>query len=225
MRIVAAILAGGKGERAGGEVPKQFLPVGGKPLLLHSAEIFDGCPEVSSLLVVVPDGWVKEAEELLKPFRKLTAVIPGGETRQASSFCALRHLSPSPPDYLIIHDAARPLITSQMVRRIAACAPHPATFALRATDTVAEGAKGKVMKVLDRERVYLIQTPQGAPFSLLYKAHLAAQREGIRDASDDMGLLLRRGVQVTLLEGDRSNIKVTTPEDLLLAEALLRERG
>jgi 2-C-methyl-D-erythritol 4-phosphate cytidylyltransferase len=225
MKNTGIILGGGAGKRFQGGVPKQFLPLGKRPMIVHTVEAFQRSPSIDAIVVVVPEGWEKRCSEELKPsdFTKVQGVITGGETRQLSCWQALQYLKADPPHICVVHDAARPLVTEEMIEKAVREGGEGMTFGLRAVDTIVECLGGEITTVLPREQMYQIQTPQSFPFQVLWDAHRKAQEEGIRAAGDDAGLVLRTGNRVKVIEGDPHNIKVTGPIDLELAQHLIRD--
>jgi len=226
MKNTAIIAGGGIGKRFKGEIPKQFLPLGEKPIIFHTIEVFQRSPSVDSILVVVPEGWVKRCTEGVKSnaFDKVQRVIAGGETRQLSCWHALQYLKDDPPHIVVIHDAVRPLVTATMIEVAFKEGYEGMTFGLSEKDTVVECSNGEITNILPRERVFHIQTPQSFPFRILWDSHCKALEAGIKKASDDAGLVLRAGYTVKVIEGDPRNIKITNPIDLLFAEYLLQQR-
>lgn len=229
MKNTAIILGGGIGKRFQGDVPKQFLTLGARPMIAHTVEAFEHAPAIDAIVVVVPAGWEQRCSDELKSCdcNKLQGIITGGETRQLSCWQALQYLAQDPPSLVVIHDAARPFVTGgmieQAVREGAREDTQGMTFGLPVTDTIVESRDGTISKILPREELRQVQTPQAFPFQTLWEAHRAALDEGIRDASDDAGLVLRMGRPVQVIEGDPRNIKITGPADLELAQHLLRE--
>jgi 2-C-methyl-D-erythritol 4-phosphate cytidylyltransferase len=232
MKNTAVILGGGVGKRLQGEVPKQFLPLDKRdkrPMIVHTVEAFQHSPSIDAIVVVVPEGWEKQCLEDLMAYNcdKVLGVITGGETRQLSCWQGLQYLAEDPPALVVIHDAARPLVTGGMIEQAVREGTREdtegMTFALPVTDTIVESRDGSVTTILPREELRQVQTPQAFLFQTIFEAHQKALEEGIKDASDDAGLVLRLGKQVRLIEGDPRNIKITGPADLELAQYLLRE--
>lgn len=228
MKKTAIILGGGVGKRVQGDIPKQFLPLDTRdkrPMIVHTVEAFQQTPAIDTVVVVVPAGWEQRCSNELNPFglTKVTGIITGGETRQLSCWQALQYLAEDPPSLVVIHDAARPLVTGEMIEEAVREGEKGMTFALPVTDTVVESRDGTISRILPREELRQVQTPQAFPFQTLWEAHQTALEEGIRDATDDAGLVLRMGKPVRVIEGDPRNIKITGPADLELARHLLRE--
>ena len=225
MKNTAIILGGGTGKRFQGEIPKQFLPLGNKPMIVHTVEVFQQSPSIDAIVVVVPKGWEKRCSEDLKSygFIKVQEVISGGATRQLSCWQALQYLKADLPHIVVIHDAARPFVTDEMIAVAVREGGEGMTFGLRAVDTIVECLDGEVTKVLPREQMRQIQTPQSFPFQTLWDAHRQALEEGIKAASDDAGLVLRAGNRVKVIEGDPRNIKITGSVDLALAQCFIQD--
>ncbi len=225
MKNTAIILGGGVGKRFKGEIPKQFLPLGEMTIIVHTIGAFQRAPSIDAILVVVPSGWEKRCTADLKPydFDKIQGVIAGGETRQLSCWQALQYLNDDPPHIVVVHDAARPLVTDKMIGVAVREGHEGMTFGLRARDTIVECRGGEILKVSLRDEMYQIQTPQSFLFQSLFDAHRMALEAGIRAASDDAGLVLRAGYRVKVFEGDPRNIKITDSIDLELAQHFLRE--
>ena len=226
MKITAIILGGGAGKRVQGEIPKQFLPLDKRdkrPMIVHTVGAFQLAPSIDAIVVVVPQGWEQRCSDELQSYHKVAGVITGGETRQLSCWQALQYLAADPPHICVIHDAARPLVTGKMIEQAAREGENGMTFGLPVTDTIVECRDGAISTVLSREQLRQVQTPQAFPFQTLQEAHRQALEEGISDASDDAGLVLRVGNRVQVIEGDPRNIKITGPADLELARHLLLE--
>ena len=228
MKKTAIILGGGSGKRLKGDIPKQFLPLDKRdkrPMIVHTVEAFQQSPAIDVIVVVVPEGWEERSSDELKPsdVNKLRGIITGCETRQLSCWQALQYLAEDPPTLVVIHDAARPFVSGGMIEEAVREGAKGMTFALAITDTIVESRDGEITTVLPREELRQVQTPQAFPFQTLWEAHQTALEEGIRDASDDAGLVLRMGRPVRVIEGDPRNIKITGPADLELAQYLLRE--
>jgi 2-C-methyl-D-erythritol 4-phosphate cytidylyltransferase len=225
MKNTAIILGGGVGKRVQGEIPKQFLALGKRPMIVHTVEAFQQSPAIDAIVVVVPAGWEQRCSEELKrsDFTKIQGIITGGETRQLSCWQALQYLAADPPHICVIHDAARPLVTEEMIEKAVREGTEGMTFGLPVIDTIVECRDEAIFTVLPREKLRQVQTPQSFPFQTLWDAHRTALEEGIRDASDDAGLVLRLGNRVRVIEGDPRNIKITDPADLELAQHFMRE--
>ena len=224
-RVTAAILAAGSGARFGGP-PKQLLPLAGKPLLAHSLEAFAAVEAVDAIVVVTTTALVAEVQDLAGVVTpKPTAVIAGGATRDGSTRAALGVVS-DPDGKILVHDAARPLITPEI---IAACVTALDRFdavgvAVPSADTMLEVVDDRVTGIPDRSHLWRAQTPQGFRVDILRRAHDAAAADPGFNPTDDCGVVARylTGVTIGVVPGHPSNIKITYPEDLAVAEALWR---
>jgi 2-C-methyl-D-erythritol 4-phosphate cytidylyltransferase len=230
MHTVAVVLAGGSGERFGTSLPKQLLPLAGRPVIEHSVAAFEQAPGVDAILVVMAASCAGQATDMLagNGYRKLTKIIPGGRTRVESTWRAIEELGSAECDVLF-HDAARPLVDQQVIAGcVAALAGHRAVgVAVPSSDTIAVVSGGVVAGMPRRDSLVRCQTPQGFRLSVIRKAHqLAAAdpRFGDLPATDDCGIVLRYlpDVKVHITAGSERNIKITYPRDLAVAEALLR---
>ena len=230
MQTVAVVLAGGSGERFGTSLPKQLLPLAGRPVIEHSVAAFEQAPGVDAILVVMAASCASQATDMLagNGYRKLTKIIPGGRTRVESTWRAIEELGSAECDVLF-HDAARPLVDQQVIAGcVAALAGHRAVgVAVPSSDTIAVVSGGVVAGMPRRDSLMRCQTPQGFRLSVIRKAHqLAAAdpRFGDLPATDDCGIVLRYlpDVEVHIAAGSERNIKITYPRDLAVAEALLR---
>lgn len=257
IEIGAVVVAAGRGERFGASIPKQFLPLAGRPLLAWTVEAVASASEVGAVVVVLPPGW-PVPEWLTMPVTsavvraKLAAVVEGGPTRQESVARGVAALATTGGErrwrWVAVHDGARPLVTPDLFRRVveAACAPEcgAAVAALPMSDTVKrelrEGLAGRpapagqgetgaigelavVAETVDRNGLWTVQTPQVVRVDWYEEALRQARASGLQ-ASDEAGLLETAGFPVRLIPGERTNIKVTVPEDLELAEAILALR-
>ena len=228
MRTVAIIPAAGSGNRMNRDVSKQYLTLAGKPILVCTLEVFEACPLVDALLVVVPSQDLESVRsDILAPWnlKKVAGIIPGGKERQDSVRAGIEALA-GDTELVIIHDAVRPFITAGLIENCIRAAEEEgaATVGVPAKDTVKEvGPDGRILRTCDRSRLWLTQTPQAFRRDIIESAHRAAVRDGFR-GTDDTSLVERLGIAVRMIRGDYGNIKITTPEDLFLAKALLAER-
>jgi 2-C-methyl-D-erythritol 4-phosphate cytidylyltransferase len=234
MSAVAVVLAGGVGTRMGGELPKQLIELAGQPILLHSVAAFQAAPEIDEIVVVMAATHLEQVRDLLASagFDKLTHVIAGGSTRTESTRLALAQLD-GREGIVLFHDAARPLVTPEL---IGACvralgSADAVTAAVASADTVASVAAGGggglvVTAITDRAWLRRVQTPQGFRLSTIRQAYAVANADPDFVATDDTSVVLRAlpDVAVHVVEGDETNIKITTPADLALAETILHSR-
>ncbi|MGB2695306.1 MAG: 2-C-methyl-D-erythritol 4-phosphate cytidylyltransferase [Dehalococcoidia bacterium] len=220
----AVVVAAGRSARMG-DVDKLWAPLTGqdnvtRPLLAYTLRAFQGCPRIERIALVVAEDTLERARSLVRDERadKVCAVVPGGARRQDSVGAGLDALVGCA--WVAVHDGARPLVTNELIERgiDAAQETGASCCALPVPDTVKESDGGRIVRTLDRARLWLAQTPQVFRYDLLLEAHRRAQG----DATDDAALVEALGVPVQLYEGARRNLKVTMPEDLALAQALLR---
>lgn len=218
---VAVVPAGGAGARMGGSRPKQYLTLGGAPILVHTLRALARCRSLDGLVVAAPADRVEETRALLARFRvpRLLAVIAGGEERQDSVRLGLEAVPPEAA-WVVVHDAVRPFITPEIVERVLAAArvPGAATCGWPVRETVKRVRDRVVETTLPREGLWLTQTPQAFRRALLAEAHDKAARDGYR-ATDDAMLIERLGGRVSMVEGLPQNLKITTPDDLKAARA------
>jgi 2-C-methyl-D-erythritol 4-phosphate cytidylyltransferase len=224
--------AAGRGERLGAGRPKALQVVAGEPLVAHVARTLAAAPSVATIVVAAPPGATEEVRLVLEvvlsgPGRPVVVVVDGGATRQDSVAHGLAALPPD-ADVVLVHDAARAFVPVDVVERVVAAvrAGAPAVVPVVAvTDTVrAVDADGVALATPDRTGLRAVQTPQGFRRDVLERAYAAATPD---DAvvTDDAALVERTGVAVTVVDGAPEAFKVTTPLDLLLAEALVAARG
>lgn len=229
MKTVAIVPAAGSGSRMNREMAKQYLQLAGRPILVHTLQALESCPGVDGLFVVVPlQDTASVRSEVIDPWnlKKVASVIAGGRERQDSVRAGLDALGRD-AEIVIVHDGVRPLISVETVERCIREAAEcgAVTVGVPVKDTVKEVAPdGRILRTCDRSALWLTQTPQAFRRDILERAHREALRDGIR-ATDDTSLVERLGIAVRMIPGDYRNIKITTPEDLVIAEALLAASG
>jgi 2-C-methyl-D-erythritol 4-phosphate cytidylyltransferase len=220
--VGVVIVAGGKGTRTGGTELKQFRWVAGKPMLLHSVQTFMARPDVHTVVVVLPRSHAADPPPWLFQCdvdRLLVSV--GGRERAESVANGLEDV-PEEVRTVLVHDAARPLVPDDLVERVVAEARkgHGAVPALPVVDTLKEvDGDGRIVRTVERSRLWRVQTPQGFPREMIERAHAEARRDGI-DATDDAGLCERLGLPVVVVPGSERALKVTDEGDFARAEAL-----
>jgi 2-C-methyl-D-erythritol 4-phosphate cytidylyltransferase len=226
MRTVAIIPAGGAGRRMGGGAPKQFLPLAGIPVLVYTLRAFQHSSFIDEIYLAVPERDIPAVRKGIVEghgLSKISLVLAGGAERQDSVRNALMHVRDD-HDIVLIHDGVRPFVTGELIRRAVTAAAEygAAAVGLPVRDTVkAVGDAGVVVKTVDREELWLAQTPQAFRRALIFAAYEKAAQEGF-SGTDDASLVERAGVSVRMIPGDHDNIKVTTPEDLALGEIIIR---
>ncbi|HEX5922692.1 MAG TPA: 2-C-methyl-D-erythritol 4-phosphate cytidylyltransferase [Baekduia sp.] len=216
MSAVALVVAAGRGERLGSSGPKAFVMCGGRPMLEWSIDALKAVPEIGHIVVATPPGIEAPAG---------TTGVFGGDERSHSVRAALHHTLAGDP--VLVHDAARPLVTPEIIRAVLAGLDADADAAIaagRVTDTIKQDdGSPTVARTLDRSGLWAIQTPQVFRRDVLERA-LAQPHEILAAATDDASLVETMGGTVRLVESPRENLKVTTPDDLRLADLLLRSR-
>jgi 2-C-methyl-D-erythritol 4-phosphate cytidylyltransferase len=229
LKTIAVIVAGGLGKRivghpaAGGEgdLPKQFLMLGDRPILAHTVDKFERCGLIDEIIPVVHEDYMDYCSRAIVnefSFRKIKKIVCGGEKRQDSVYLGLK-ACPNNTSVVVIHDGVRPLITPEKISEsVRLCRTKKAVIlAVPPKDTIKRVEDGSVVTTLDREKLWLAQTPQVFEFKLIIDAYEKA-REDEFVATDDSVLLERLGREVTILEGEYKNVKITTAEDLAIAE-------
>lgn len=222
--VSVIIAAAGRGKRMGAPVNKVFLPLADQPVLLHSIAAFSACSQVDDLVIVVAAEEVEQVKSMMNQFpcRKPYQIVAGGSERQYSIANALKALSPN-TDIVLVHDGARPLIASETIEAaISAAREHEAAIvAVPVKDTIKTvDANGFVIATPERKTLWSIQTPQAFAYRTLCKAYSYAEQSGVL-ATDDAALVEQIGVRVKIVQGSYTNFKITTPEDLSFATALL----
>lgn len=231
MNIYAIIVAGGTGTRMGNkEKPKQYLPVGGKPIIVHTMEKFCSDERFRQVIVLCPGDWVAYTRELLREYlpENRYAVVAGGRLRNDTIMNGIRYIQEhdglEENTYLVTHDAVRPFVTPRILEENIAFAAtgQPCTTCFPTTDTLLVSTDGAtVAEIPDRTAYYQVQTPQSfraEAFRELYGSLSDEEREALTDAAR---VFVVKGQRVALVMGEKSNIKLTYPSDLKLAEGLL----
>ncbi len=222
-KVVAIVVAAGRGYRAGGEMPKQYREVAGEPVIRPTLAAFLGHAEIDAVQPVIhPD----DREIFLAATAGLGGMlspVSGGPTRQASVRAGLEALRAAPPDFVLIHDAARPFLSGALIARaITAAKEHGAAVpAVAITDTVKKiDERDMVSETLDRSRLRTVQTPQAFAFGLIADFHRRAAAAGCEDFTDDAALAEWAGHRVSVFAGETTNVKLTTDDDFTRAETL-----
>lgn len=226
--IATIVVAAGQGTRFGGEVPKQFLPLKGRPLLAHSLQLFDRHPKVDEIVLVTNLAWQSYIEaEIISRFgiRKVGGIVAGGTERQDSVAAGLREMKSS-AQFVAVHDAVRPLFSTQLFERtIAGCQNADACIpACAPCDTVKQVEHASVIRTLPRDTLRLAQTPQLFRREALQHAFQYAQKHSLR-GTDEAALVEAAGGTVVWVEGEERNLKITSPLDLRIAELFYEENG
>lgn len=213
----------------GSKTPKQFLTLGGLPLLVHSLRALEASPAIAEVVVAAPQADLDYCRKEVVGrfgFKKVRQIVAGGAERQDSVRLGLAAVGPE-ADLVLVHDAVRPFLTVDMIAQVVeAAAKHgAAVVAIPMRDTVKRaGPDGLIEATVDRKPLWLAQTPQAFKRALLEEAHAKALRDGFR-ATDDAQLVEQLGHRVAIVEGSTENIKVTRPEDLAMGESILASRS
>ena len=231
-RNVAVILAGGVGTRVGIEIPKQLLKVAGRPVLAHTIEVFEGLPTIDEIVVMMADGYVDHAQQIVAEsgFKKVTAVLPGGETRNDSTLAAIRWLGNDECNVLF-HDAVRPLVSSRIINDLISALERFAAVdtVIPSADTIIsiDPCTDTIADVLPRHLLRRGQTPQAFRLSTIRAAYAVAAEDPDFVATDDCTVVLRYlpDVPVGVINGDDQNMKITEPIDVFIADKLFQLRS
>lgn len=233
MWVSAILAAGGRGTRLGARVPKQLLMIGNRTILQRSFDTLEAHVDISEIVVALPWELASSPPSFLRSSSKEVHIVYGGATRHESVANAFARLQGNRTDYVLIHDAARPFASASLVERVIQTARESpgdsAIAALRANDTVKEVAQSEgsapplVARTIARDSIYLAQTPQVFLYDFLAEAIELGRRSG--EATDEATLVERAGHPVAVVDGEPTNIKITTDQDLRVAEALVGQAG
>lgn len=225
--VTAIVLAAGRSSRMGGSTNKQFLELNGKPVLYFSLTAFEQCPVVTSIVVVRRPEYAEQTEQIVRDggFRKIVAFTDGGIERQNSVWNGLQKC-PAGTQIVAVHDGARPLVTSLLIEATIASAREQGTgiAATKVVDTIKEAdERGTILRTVDRTKLWAVQTPQTVQFDLLRRAYAKVLEQGIV-VTDEAAAVELIGHPVKLVNTPFLNLKITTPSDLAIAEALLQSQ-
>jgi 2-C-methyl-D-erythritol 4-phosphate cytidylyltransferase len=224
---VAIIAAAGHGTRMGGKRAKQFLELAGTPVIIHTLKRFEQCPAINEIIVVLPASSVAGFLEIAGAhnLRKLARVVPGGVTRAESVARGLQAVRSATAKIIAVHDGVRPFVTPDEISRTISAAQATGAAILTAPpiDTIKEVANDIVQRTLTRSHLRRALTPQCFQYALLCRAYEQLSSLDAALITDDSFLVERLGAAVTIVEGSARNIKITQPEDLALAEIILRD--
>ena len=217
-RVAVIIAAGGKGKRLGADIPKQYLKLGGEPVIVKAIRSFDNIDAVDYIFIVAGEDYLKHCEELVKRYglSKVESIVAGGDERQDSVFNAIQELNRLRPgvEYVLIHDAARPFLSEELIEKVLEeTARSGAVVACTAMKNSVRRLKDEGSESVNRDDYVSVQTPQGFKKSILIDAYEKAYDDSFY-GTDDASLVERAGGRVTVIEGDYQNIKITTREDL-----------
>ncbi|MDQ3323528.1 MAG: 2-C-methyl-D-erythritol 4-phosphate cytidylyltransferase [Acidobacteriota bacterium] len=221
----AIVVAAGSGTRFGGEKPKQFLEILGTPVIVHTLERFEACPQIDEIILVLNAAEIINFQNTVEKFnlQKLVKVIEGGKSRAESVWNGLSAIDAESAEIVAVHDGARPLIKSEEITKTIEKARETGAACLVAavTDTIKEISGGKIVRTVDREKLRRALTPQCFRYAILKRAF--DENRLLEAATDESFLVEQLGVEIAIVEGGARNIKITHPEDLVLAESLLKQ--
>jgi 2-C-methyl-D-erythritol 4-phosphate cytidylyltransferase/2-C-methyl-D-erythritol 2,4-cyclodiphosphate synthase len=229
MKTVAIIPAGGAGRRLGSAVAKQYLLLDGVPILARTLKIFQQSKIIDEIILVLPPDDLGSAQKQLVDeynLTKVSAIVAGGKERQDSVRNGLSAIA-GICDVVVVHDGVRPLLTEEMISKVVAAAKNggASSIGVKVKDTVKQTAGGDlVVATVPRNNLWLTQTPQAFDFDVLQKAYAAAASDNYY-GTDDASLVERIGVKVKMIAGSYENIKITTPDDLIVAEAFIKNKA
>ncbi|MHB8844812.1 MAG: 2-C-methyl-D-erythritol 4-phosphate cytidylyltransferase [Nitrospirota bacterium] len=227
-KVTALIPAAGMGKRMGKEVAKQFLPLGDKPMLAHTLLAFQRSSDIDEIIPILSEEDMETClRDIIEAFHitKVKTLVVGGKERQDSVYNGIRKLEKD-ASVIVVHDGVRPFVTQEMIRECVEAARKGECVAVGVPlkDTIKEvDDQGIVRRTLERSRLWAIQTPQAFPVKVLRTAYDESARNK-QYGTDDATLVERAGSRVRVLMGSYENIKITTPEDLILAEEMLKGR-
>lgn len=225
---IGLIIAGGKGQRMQQEIPKQFLNVNDKPVIIYTLEAFQSHPDIDAVGVVCVDGWHDILRAYARQYRisKLEWVVSGGENGQASIRHGLEEAEKryDPEDIILVHDAIRPMVSHEIISDcIVQCKRNGSAVSIVPCNTVAlrRTTEQTSSEVVPRDQLALTQTPQAFPLNKLCEAHRKAKEQGITNSIASCTLMIELGETIYFSIGAETNIKLTTPDDLKIFKALL----
>ena len=222
---IAVILAGGKGLRFGGNIPKQMLQLGSKPVISWSVDTFHKIDLIDKIIIVSEKNLTDIIKKLYPEniYPKITAYAEGGKERSDSSYNALESILFNEDDIILFHDAARPFISEDIIVKLinTASITGAAGTYVRATDTVALVNDMLIKSIPERDTVYSAQTPQCFKYDIIKKAHMINKKAPMKNVTDDISLVVNMGADVAVIIGSNMNIKITTELDMKFAEFLI----
>ena len=221
----AIIVAAGSGTRFGSKIPKQFLEIGGKPLLIHTLEKFEQCATVDEIILILSADEISRFNSTLEKsnLKKSIKLISGGATRAESVRNGLNVIDGKKCEVVAVHDGARPLVSIEEITETIEKAKEigAACLVAKVTDTIKEVGDGKINRTIDRENLRRALTPQAFRFEILRKAFAPENFDS--KATDECFLVEKLGCEIAFVDGSAKNIKITTREDFLTAENFLRQ--
>ncbi|MFP4368285.1 MAG: 2-C-methyl-D-erythritol 4-phosphate cytidylyltransferase [Bacteroidota bacterium] len=225
MKCSVIVPAGGSGERFGGDLPKQFVELGGIPIIIRTIQSFEKIDAIETVVISVHSDWYSHMKKLLEKYNisKVKELTFGGETRQMSVLNALSTKPVKDSEIVLVHDAVRPFAGEELLNRIIETTKEygAAVPILKPKDTIKEiSSRGSIVRTYDRNKTVAVQTPQGFWTDILQSAYNSAKQSGYT-GTDDASLVEFIGYKIQAVEGDPANIKITDPLDLRLAELII----
>ena len=223
------IPAAGSGKRMGGNRSKQYLTIGDRPILIETLIVFSESPYIDEIILVSPADDLPLIKKMLKDYslNKVSKIVIGGKERQDSIRNGLNSIDSQDParDIILVHDGVRPFINDEIIKEVIDSANRygAAIVAVPVKDTVKKVWDASIIETMPRENLWLAQTPQAFSAKIIIDAYANAERKGLR-GTDDASLVEAMGLDVKIVMGSYENIKITTPEDLIFAEAIKKER-
>lgn len=227
MKTYAIILASGTGSRFGSDIPKQFLKINGKTILEYSIEAFENSKQIDNVVVVITSEYKTLAQDIItqKGYKKIAKILAGGKERKDSSFIGINSIEETEAKVLI-HDCARPLVSQEIITNCINSLDNydGVCTAIASSDTILETQNDIITNIPERSKLMRAQTPQAFKLSIIKKAHeLSKNEEGF---TDDCGLVIKYNLcPIKIINGSEENIKITYPEDIIIAEKILRNRS
>ncbi|WP_243117063.1 2-C-methyl-D-erythritol 4-phosphate cytidylyltransferase [Natranaerovirga hydrolytica] len=226
-KVTGIVLAGGQGKRMASHIHKQYLKIEDHPIIVYTLMTFSRCNEIDEIILVVPKGEVDYNKKIINTYdlKKISKIVEGGEERYHSVYNALEHIKDDPNHYVLIHDGVRPFTTEKSIRTLinemkknkASILGVPVKDTIKKVD-----ASHQVTSSEDRKELYAIQTPQGFRADIIKKAYRAFIKQSKKNITDDAMVVEQyTNETVKVIQGEYSNIKITTPEDLIIGEAIL----
>ncbi len=221
----AIIVAAGSGTRFGSQTPKQFLEILGKPLIIHTLFAFENCPQIDEIILVLSSNETANFLKIVGKYnlKKLVKIVSGGKSRAESVLKGFNAIRSTNAEIVVVHDGARPCVTSTEISQTIEKAQDTGAACLVAsvTDTIKEVADGKIIRTIDRNKLRRALTPQAFRYDILKRA--LNENDIGEIATDECFLVEKLGITVSIVEGKSTNIKVTTHEDLFIAEQILKK--
>ncbi len=231
MKNVAVILAGGSGRRMGGNLPKQFLILGGKPIIQHSIEVFDKNVGIDEICIIIHSDFIQEIKNIVVEghIQKVKHILPGGKERSDSSLAAINTYKKESNVNLIFHDAVRPFVSQDIINHVIqeVNTGKSVAVAISTVDTIFQiDEKDRIVSVPQRNLLRRAQTPQAFSYNIIKSAYDIALNDSNFVATDDCGVVLKYlpNEAIYIVKGDEANIKITFEQDLVQGEIILKEK-